>query len=56
MSALKITNLLTNGMNLCRRKKMPFKSNKQRKFLYKKKPKVAKKLSKHPSKKKRGKK
>ncbi len=31
---------------------MPFKSNKQRKFLNKKKPKVAKKLTKHPKKKK----
>ena len=30
---------------------MPFKSNKQRKYLYKNKPKVAKKLAKHPKKK-----
>ena len=35
---------------------MPFKSSKQRKYLYKNKPKVAKKLSKHPKKKKGGKK
>tara|TARA_R100000664_G_scaffold16652_1_gene25452 strand:+ start:98 stop:205 length:108 start_codon:yes stop_codon:yes gene_type:complete len=35
---------------------MPFKSAKQRKYLYKNKPKVAKKLAKHPNKKRKSKK
>lgn len=32
---------------------MPFKSDKQRRYLYKNKPSVAKKLAKHPAKPKR---